>query len=194
MSLQQHVYSVLIVSASEVFNSAAAEIITLPRFQPVHTARDVSKAKRDIAARSYDLIIINSPLPDDSGTGFAIDCCRQPASAVLLLTRPECHDEVRARVSDHGVFTVPKPVSRAMLLRAMDWMCAVCERLNRLKARTSTMEERMDEIRVINRAKLLLISAQKMTEEQAHHCIVQSAMDKCITKKEAAQLVILDYS
>ena len=73
LSLREQVYSVLVVSASEKFNQALPEIFSAPVFSPVQFVSNVSAAKRAIAERDFDMVIVNSPLPDDSGLRFAID-------------------------------------------------------------------------------------------------------------------------
>lgn len=80
------------------------------------------------------------------------------------------------------------------LLQALSWMSSARERLRKLEAKTASVEERMEEIRIINRAKCLLISALTMTEQEAHRYIEKNAMDNCISKKEAAENIIKLYS
>ncbi len=63
-----------------------------------------------------------------------------------------------------------------------------------MEQKTSSIEERMAEIRIVNRAKFLLISELKMSEPEAHHYIEKNAMDNCISKKEAAENIIKLYS
>ena len=63
-----------------------------------------------------------------------------------------------------------------------------------MEQKTSSIEKRMEEIRILNRAKCLLISELKMTEPEAHHYIEKNAMDNCIPKKEAAEHIIKLYS
>lgn len=70
MSLKERIYSVLVVSVSDSFNTAAAQMLPSSQYQPVCIAASVSEAKRYIAAREFDFVIINSPLPDESGTPF----------------------------------------------------------------------------------------------------------------------------
>lgn len=194
MSLKERVYSVLIVSASESFNAAAKELLPPSDYLPVHTATNVSQAKRYIASRGYDFIMINSPLPDESGTRFAIDCCRSQTTVVLLLSRSDVHAEVHDKVAEHGVFTISKPTSRSILLQALSWMSSARERLRKMEQKTSSIEERMEEIRIVNRAKCLLISELKMTESEAHHYIEKNAMNNCISKKEVAENIIKRHS
>ncbi|MBC8609506.1 Probable transcriptional regulatory protein pdtaR [uncultured Ruminococcus sp.] len=194
MSLKECVYSVLVVSASERFNVAVKELLPSSGYQPVHIATNVSEAKRYIAAREVDFVIINSPLPDESGTRFAIDCCRSQTTVVLILSRSDVHAEVHDKVAEHGVFTLSKPTSKNLLLQALSWMSSTRERLRKMEQKTSSIEERMEEIRIVNRAKCLLISKLKMTEPEAHHYIEKNAMDNCIRKKEAAENIIHLYS
>ena len=52
----------------------------------------------------------------------------------------------------------------------------------------------MNEIRLINRAKWLLISEVKMDEPAAHRYIEKQAMDRCISKREVAEDIIKTYS
>lgn len=194
MSLKERVYSVLLVCASNSFNTAAADLFPASQYQPFCVAASISEAKRCLTDRDWDFIIINSPLPDESGTRFAIDCCHSKTTVVLLLVKSDLHAEVHDKVAAHGVFTLPKPTSRMTLLQALSWMSSARERLRKLEAKTASVEERMEEIRIINRAKCLLISALTMTEQEAHRYIEKNAMDNCISKKEAAENIIKLYS
>ena len=194
MSLKERVYSILVVSSSENFNAATEELLLSSRYQPVYTVKSVSEAKRYMSARGFDFVIINSPLPDESGARFAIDCCQLHSTVVLILSRADVHDEVHDRVSEHGVFTLPKPTNRSTLIQALSWMSSARERLRKLEQKTFSIEERMEEIRVVNRAKCLLISELQMSEPDAHHYIEKNAMDNCIPKKEAAENIIKLYS
>lgn len=194
MRLKERVYSVLVVSSSEKFNAAFAELLTPSEYQPTHITASTSEAKRCLAERSFDFIIINFPLPDESGIRFAIDCCRSQTAVVLVLTRNDIYSEIYDKLMEHGVFTLPKPTSRVALGQALSWMASARERLRQLEQKTLSIEERMKEIRIVNRAKCLLISELKMTEPDAHHYIEKYAMDNCIAKKEAAQNIIKIYS
>ena len=50
----------------------------------------------------------------------------------------------------------------------------------------------VEEIRVMNRAKLILIKMRGMTAAEAHRFIVHSAMDRCVKKRRVAEEII-DY-
>ncbi len=194
MSLEARIYSVLVVSSSETFNNATLELLPPSDYQPVCFTSNISEAKRYLAERNFDFVIINSPLPDDNGTRFAIDCCRSMTTAVLLLARTEIHAEIHNKVVSHGVFTLPKPISKATMIQALGWLESARERLRKLEKKTLSVEERMEEIRIVNRAKLLLVSELHMTEPEAHRYIEKQAMDTCVSKRDVAEGIIKTYS
>ncbi|MBQ7255190.1 MAG: response regulator [Oscillospiraceae bacterium] len=193
MDLQQRVYSVLIVSASARVRSALSELLPAERFEPVRTESSVSAAKRAVAERQFDLVVINSPLPDDTGVRFAVDLCASDSTAVMLLVPRELHGEIRDRVSAHGVFTLPKPTSAEVAETAFGWMVSMRERLRKFEKKTLSIEEKMQEIRMVNRAKWVLIRELQMDEGEAHRYIEKQAMDRCISKRELAQELIRLY-
>lgn len=194
MSLKERVYSVLVVSASEKLNIALSDLLQESHYQPVRIVTSVSAAGRAWSERSYDFVIVNSPLPDDAGIRFSIDTAGSEGVVVLLLVRAELHDDIREKVVDHGVFTLSKPLSRPILTSALDWMAAARERLRKLEKTTLSVEEKMAEIRLVNRAKWLLISELKMEEPQAHRYIEKQAMNRCISKREIAEEILKTYS
>lgn len=194
MSLKERVYSVLIVSAAENINTALGSLLPESKYSPVHTVSNISSAKRAVAEKSYDFVIINSPLPDDIGTRFAIDICNFRGSVPLLMVRAELHDEIYDKVAEHGVFTISKPTSKPTILNALNWMSSARERLRKAEKKTLSIEEKMEEIRIVNRAKWLLISEIKMNEADAHRYIEKQAMDSCISRREVAESIIKTYS
>ncbi len=194
MGLEERKYSVLVVSAGEKFNSALSSLMPEFRFSPIRYVSSVSAAKREWIERSYDFVIINSPLKDDPGIEFAIDTVASKGVVVLLVVAADLMGPIADRVSVHGVYTLSKPLSRASLSTAFDWMASTRERLRRLEKKSLSMEEKMNEIRVVNRAKWILISELRMDEPHAHRYIEKQAMDACISRREVAEQIIKTYS
>ena len=75
MSLRERSYSILIVSATDNFTSAFADLLPKTRYFPVHSVTSVGACKQTLAEKTFDFVIINAPLHDDVGTRFAIDTC-----------------------------------------------------------------------------------------------------------------------
>ena len=194
MSLRERVYSILIVSATDSFTSSFADLLPETRYYPVYTVTSVSAAKRALAEKAFDFVIINAPLPDDAGTRFAIDICTSKQSAVLLLAKSDVHAGIHDRVAEYGVFTLPKPTSKPTMIHALNWMESARERLHQFEKKSLSIEEKMAEIRLVNKAKWILISELTMSEPEAHCYIEKQAMDRCISKRTIAEEIIKLYS
>ena len=194
MDLNEQAYSVLIVSAGEKFNTSLQELFPESKYYPVLVEKSINAAKRALIEREYDFIVINSPLPDGDGFRYAIDICCGKNSVVLLLVRSELYNATFCKVSLNGVYTLPKPTSKQIMSQALDWMASTRERLRRLEKKTVSLEDKMQEIRIINRAKWILIEQLKMTEADSHRYIEKQAMDRCISKREVAEAIIKTYS
>nr|MCR5796695.1 ANTAR domain-containing protein [Eubacterium sp.] len=85
------------------------------------------------------------------------------------------------------------PMELTVVKQLLDTMCSVRERLRRIQKKTMTLEEKMEEIRLVNRAKWALIKSCHMTEEDAHRYIQKQAMDRCISKMETAENILKIY-
>lgn len=181
------------VSSSGSFDSVLSSLLPESGFYPVVTVRSVGAAKRAAAERVFDFIIINAPLPDEFGAEFAIEACSAKEAVVLLFVKSELHGEIHSKVVSHGVFTLPKPTSRQTIIQALGWMASARERLRKINIKTLSVEEKMAEIRLVNRAKWLLISQLNMDEPHAHRYIEKQAMDMCIPKRQVAEDIIKTY-
>ena len=193
MDLIEHCYSVLIVSQFQKFNQSILDLLPENRYSPKIIVKDVSGARRSLLENSYDIVIINTPLPDDFGTKLALDVCESSGTGVLLLVKSEHYPDINARVSPFGVLTLSKPTTAAMITQSLILLCGTRERLRRMEQKTASIEEKMEEIRLVNRAKWVLIDNLKMSENEAHKYIEKQAMNRCVTKLEIAKNILNTY-
>ena len=142
MVFQSDTYSVLLVSASEKWNTAMTSVLPSTDFWPIRTVRSLSQARRLTLENPSDLIIVNSPLPDGNGLQYCIDVCSNSDSGVLLLVPGEDYEETYYRVLPHGVMTLSRPVSREVLAHSLRLLCAVRERLRSAGKAQATVEEK----------------------------------------------------
>ncbi len=193
MDFKERVYSVLVVSSFKKFNEAFAHTLPEANYFPVNIVTNVAAAKRALLEKNYDFVLINTPLTDDFGMRLAIDTSSNERTVVLLIVKADIYSEVHSKVVDYGVMTLAKPASAQSVLQALQWMAAIRERLRRLEKKALSVEEKMEEIRIINRAKWILIENLNMTETDAHRYIEKQAMDRCVTRKAIAQGIINTY-
>lgn len=190
MELKERVYSVLVVSAAARFNEALAAHLPETMYSPVRIVTSISGARRALTERSFDMVLINAPLPDGAGDELAIDVCARSNAATLLFAKADVYEDVYTRVVDYGVFTLAKPAPGQLFAQALRWLAAARERLRRLEQRAVSLEGKMAEIRLINRAKWLLISNRGMSEPDAHRLIEKQAMDRGLTRRAVAEEII----
>lgn len=193
MEFTERRYSVLLVSSSPKFNESMLALLPESRFYPVAAVSDVSGARRRLLESKYDIVIINAPLPDDFGTRLALNICDNSGTAVLLFVKAEHYPDINGRVSPFGVLALPKPTTSQAVSQSLQLLCGTRERLRRMEQKTASIEEKMEEIRIINRAKLLLMEQLKMTEKEAHRFIEKQAMDRCVTRITIAQSILSTY-
>ena len=51
----------------------------------------------------------------------------------------------------------------------------------------------MEEMRLVSRAKLILVQRFQMTEKDAHRFIEKNAMDRCVSRRVIAERIIRTY-
>lgn len=194
MSLREQVYSVLVVSASEKFNQALPELFPVTTYSPVNVVYSVSTAKRALSERDFDFVIVNSPLPDENGVRFSAETIDSYNTVVLFLSKVEGYEDAYDKLVSHGVFLLQKPLSKPLFQAAAGWLISARERIRKTEKKTLSIEEKMNEIRAVNRAKWLLISELGMSEPDAHRYVEKQAMDRCVSKLQVALEIIKTYS
>ena len=193
MVFQERTYSVLIVTASDSFTNSVMPLLPVTDYWPVTTARSVGEARRKIAETDFDIVLINAPLPDDFGMRLAIDICTNSGAGVLLMVKNDLFNDIYAKVVSYGVITLSKPTNLQMVAQNLRILCATRERMRQMEAKQATVEEKIEEIRLVNRAKWLLIECLGMTEPEAHRYIEKQSMDERISKREVAENIIKTY-
>ena len=183
-------YSVLSVAAAEKFHTSLRQLLPSGRYDPVHSAFDAAEARRRILESRYDIIVISAPLRDEFGTHLAQHFAENSGAGILLLVKPEYYSDVSAQVTPLGVLTLAKPTSPQLMLQCMELLCGTRERLRRMEQKSASIEDKMAEIRLVNRAKWVLIEKQGMSEQDAHRYIEKQAMDRCVSKRVIAEEIL----
>ena len=183
-------YSVLSVAAAEKFHTSLRELLPNGRYDPVHAVYDASEARRRMLETAYDVILISAPLPDEFGARLAQHAAEHTGAGVLMMVKSEYYSDVSEQLTPCGVLTLQKPTSPQMMLQCMELLCATRERLRRMEQKSASIEDKMAEIRLVNRAKWVLIEKRGLTEQEAHRFIEKAAMDRCVPKRVIAEEIL----
>lgn len=183
-------YSVLSIAAAEKFHTSLRELLPNGRYDPVHAVYDASEARRRMLETAYDVILISAPLPDEFGARLAQHAAEHTGAGVLMMVKSEYYSDVSEQLTPCGVLTLQKPTSPQMMLQCMELLCATRERLRRMEQKSASIEDKMAEIRLVNRAKWALIEKRGLTEQEAHRFIEKAAMDRCVPKRVIAEEIL----
>ena len=193
MVFQERTYGVLIVSAASSFFTVMEPLLPSTDYWPVVHAKSMAEAQRRLLEGTYDIVIINAPLPDDFGLRLAISTCTDSSSGVLLLVKHDLYNEIYTKAMPYGVLTLSKPTNSQLIVQSLRVLCATRERLRQMEQKQMSVEKKIEEIRLVNRAKWLLIECLGMKESDAHRYIEKQAMDLRISKSEMAENIIRTY-
>ncbi len=150
------------------------------------------EAWRTIAENSFSIILIIAPLPDEFGTNLARMAVKGTAG-VILAAKAYQLDEVRAKLGAEGVMLFATEMGRTMFSYAISLLLAVHRRLSAAEPQAEMLQQKIKDIRIVDRAKCILIQYEGMTEQEAHRAIEKTAMDERIPRREAAQMILNHY-
>ena len=129
-----------------------------------------ARARQLVARQTFDLILCNAPLQDETGEPFCCDCAARTDAGVVLI------------VGREPLFF--QTVRMAQIAR---------QRLYTLRRENVELQKKIDEIRLVDRAKCALIQYLQMSEPQAHRYLEKQAMDMRLTRAEVARSVLQTY-
>ena len=138
-----------------------------------------------------ELVMINSPLMDESGVEFAEYVTENTTANCVLMIKSETADKIGERAEKAGIIIVGKPFSKTVLYQILRTVDIAANRSAELYLRNARLEEKINEIQTIDKAKFMLMEYRHMTESEAHAYIEQYAMNKR-KKKSLAALAIID--
>ena len=184
-------YSVLIVSSSEQFNTMTKKILPARRFDVIEIRKSASAARRELLVREFDIIIVNAPLQDGMGTEFVMDVVEKQSAGVIFAVPTELYSNANDHLIEYGVLTISKPLKLSEMERMVKLLIAMNDRLRQAQKKIKTLNEKMDELKVVSRAKIMLVE-KGMSESEAHEYILRESMNRGLTKRQVAEDIVED--
>ena len=192
MRTEHTTLKVMLASTSPKTSEVLAPILRSSRLQQVGQAESAIQVRKQLYEKAPDIVIINTPLSDELGTQLAVELADRNL-AVLLLVKNELQDQISYQMEPHGILTLAKPVSGPALVQALSFLRPLRMKLLEMEHQRISLETKMKEIRLVNRAKWLLIEHESMTEAEANRWIEKTAMDACRKKAAIADDIIRRY-
>lgn len=180
----------LIASAGTTANEYLARHITeLGYPRPVIVASG-GEARRRLNEKDFEVVVINTPLPDEFGHELGAYAVEKSHAGVLLLAKSGTAEHLAARVQQQGVLVLAKPFSGVQFRQAVQIAASCYHRLAVILEENARLSDKLAQLRLVDRAKCLLIERRGMTEAEAHRLIEKQAMDTRATRGEVATSLI----
>ncbi|MEV0200786.1 response regulator [Nonomuraea sp. NPDC050691] len=158
----------------------------------VGEAGDGEQAIRLAAEHKPDLVILDVKMPVLDGISAAERIVADRIAPCLILTAFSQRDLVE-RARDAGAMAyLVKPFTKADLVPAIEMAVSRHEEMVALSEEVSSLSERLETRKLVERAKGLLMAAHGWSEPQAFRWIQKASMDRRLSMREVAQIVIDD--
>lgn len=157
----------------------------------IRTADTAQQAREIISVnRSWELVMINIPLHDESGLELAKYVAEDTAASCVIFVKAEEAEKIMDTADRSSIIVITKPFSRQTLYQILKAVDTALRRSWDLYEETVRLEKKIEEIRLIDKAKFSLMQYRGMTEEEAHTYLEQYAMKNRKKKTIAASELI----
>ena len=150
---------------------------------------DEKRLHRAWECETFDVYIVDSP----PGESTAVSLAERDCGQVVFLAEEERFYLASDQLAEHGIITVPKPLDDRALLTALRTAEVAGNRYNRVVRENQRLVRELEDMKVINRAKLVLVTRLSMTEPEAHRYIEKQAMDMRSAKRAVAESILKTY-
>jgi two-component system, response regulator PdtaR len=166
------------------------EMLEEDGYQVVGEAGDGESAVRLTIEHVPDLVILDFNMPILDGISAAERIAAERIAPVVILTAFSQRELVeRAREAGAMAYLV-KPFTKADLVPAIEMAVSRFQEIKSLEAEVSTLEDRLETRKAVDRAKGLLQTARGWSEPEAFRFIQKTSMDRRLTMRAVAEAVI----
>jgi response regulator NasT len=166
------------------------EMLEEDGYEVVGEAGDGETAVRLTVEHVPDLVILDVKMPILDGISAAERIAADRIAPVVILTAFSQRELVeRAREAGAMAYLV-KPFTKADLVPAIEMAVSRFQEIKSLEAEVSTLEDRLETRKAVDRAKGLLQTARGWSEPEAFRFIQKTSMDRRMTMRAVAEAVI----
>lgn len=148
---------------------------------------------RGVDISKFDSVIISTPLSDEFGLDLVADIAKDTKNGVVVLAKREIADEVQKKIRFTGAFVLPRPFNKALLVQTIKLAEIAHIGMAKLEEENRQLSQQLSDMKIVNRAKSMLMQYLNLTEEQAHRHIQKQAMDLRKTQRAVAEDILKTY-
>jgi response regulator NasT len=185
--------SVLIVSGTEKSTTFFRDLVQAASIEEIAATDSCGEARRLLKERSFSIVIVNAPLRDESGEELTFEIAEKDTSQIILVVSGEHYDLIAHRCEDSGILAVARPINRAIFQAVLSLARAVENKTKHLQEENLRLRQQIEDIKIIDRAKCILISYMGLSEPEAHRALERQAMDMRASKRKVAEEILKTY-
>ncbi|MDT5175820.1 MAG: two-component system, response regulator PdtaR [Mycobacterium sp.] len=183
-------HRVLIAEDEALIRMDLAEMLREEGYEVVGEAGDGQEAVELAESLRPDLVIMDVKMPRRDGIDAAAEIASKRIAPILVLTAFSQRELVE-RARDAGAMAyLVKPFSITDLIPAIELAVSRFGEIAALESEVATLSDRLETRKLVERAKGLLQSKQKMSEPEAFKWIQRAAMDRRTTMRRVAEVVL----
>lgn len=183
----------LVISKTESGLKTIAQLLYEEKLDKVDCTLSVDEAKDKLSYGEYDVIVVNTPLEEETGLDFSVYCAEHTKACIIMMVQQEKAMEAAALAGPYGILVIQKPLNRHLFHHYLIFTQCFKERLLSVEKENQQLKLKLEELKIIDRAKLLLMQCLKMSESQAHRYLEKQAMNMRTSKLAVAKQVINTY-
>lgn len=122
-----------------------------------------------------------------------VSAMRDGGCGVVVATRAEQYEETRSYFSGTGVIVLKFPIDAEVFKQSVALVLDAGARFRAVKDENESLKIKLDDMKLIDRAKCALIEYLHMTEKEAHRFIEKQAMNKRVSRREVALGILKTY-
>ena len=145
---------------------------------------------RSIDITAFDYIFISVPLENESGLELLTELRELTEAPLIAIVREEAADTALKRLAPIGAYIVTKPVFKGALMQAIRFCETHAGSEVVFRKRIAELEKQAELDRKLTRAKLIVMSKENLSEDEAHRRIQKLAMDLRTSQYEVADDII----
>ncbi len=185
--------SILVVSSNENAKKYINEFLGDKLSNNITNAQSGSHARRELLKKSFDSVVINAPLCDEFGNELALYISENEISGIIFIVKNEIYEQTAYELEPYGIAVLPKPLNAHLLYMCYNITMAAYEKLQRINKENEKLEKKIDEIRIVNKAKWTLIEYCSMSEDEAHRYIEKESMNSRQSRRAVCDKILKTY-
>lgn len=186
------VNNALIIAVSDDIKASLSLMLSEVGISDI-SATNGNSLRELLSEKSYSLIILVMPLEKEFGLEAAKYISESTQSALVIFAPSKVYDDVCGKLSSISANILPKNIPNNIMKSTIRSALHVKDQLDELRSENNTLRNTVNEMKLVNRAKCVLIEYLRISEKEAHRQIQKRAMDRRTTLTEVAADIIKTY-